>query len=109
MTLEIIPSDNLKDMVLGEESSYAVNINEELGSNTVNLISYDIINNIGDSVLSVFGGGHIHENGIISFGVKGASIGTYMIRFIITCNEFLPDGVTPEEFYVLLYVDINET
>lgn len=107
MTLEIIPSDKLKDMVLGEESSYTVNINKELGSNTVDSISYDILNEGGVSVLPTFGGGYRNDDGIISFGVKGAVIGTYMIRFVVTCNEFLPDGITPEEFYVLLYVDVN--
>lgn len=45
-------------------------------------------------------------DGIITFGFKAYADGDYTLQFIVTCNELLPDGVTPYEFYVILTVEV---
>ena len=45
-------------------------------------------------------------SGVITFGIKAVSAGKYTLIFIVTCNELLPDGSTPYEFYVTMTIDI---
>ena len=105
MTLEIIPDEKF-EMTLGEELVYEVDIRKELGDNTIDEITYDILNSAESSVTSSFGGGYTEDSGIITFGVKAYAVGEYTIKFTVTCEELLPDN-TPNEFIVILIVTVN--
>lgn len=105
--LRIYPSSSLNAMVLGEEYAYELDCTKELDSKTVAAYSYKIYNKAGDEVTDSLGGGNSISLGIITFGIKAAVVGKYTLRFIVTCNEVLPDGVAPYEFYVTLTVAVN--
>ena len=105
MSLKISPTDKF-GMDLGEEVSYTLNINKELGTNTIASYTYKIYNGVTD-VTATFGGGSSITAGIITFGIKAYAVGTYTLQFIVTCNEVLPDAVTPNEFYVEMIVIIE--
>lgn len=102
MALQVSPRADLDNMVAGEEYAYELDLNRELGVKTVNSYTYKIYNSSGAEVTSTFGGGSIIAAGVITFGIIAASAGKYTLEFIITCNELLPDGSTPYEFYVSL-------
>lgn len=108
MALEITPSKKLEALVLGEEVRYALDCTEELGSMTVAVHTYTILDSLGADVTVAMGGGSLEADGIIAFGIKAAVLGTYALRFIVTCNEALPDAVTPYEFYVRLNVTVKD-
>jgi hypothetical protein len=101
MALEISPSRELDDMVTGEEYAYELDITKELGTKTVDAHIYKIYDGSGDEVTDTVGGGSLVSSGIITFGIKAVSIGQYTLKFIVTCNEVLPDG-TPYEFFIRL-------
>jgi hypothetical protein len=105
--LRIYPSSSLDAVVLGEEYAYELDCTQELGSKTVSSYSYKIYDNAGDEVTDSLGGGSSILLGTITFGIKAAATGKYTLKFIITCNDVLPDGITPYEFYVTLTVAIN--
>ena len=107
MALEISPRKELDAMVAGEEYAYEVDLNKELGTKTVSSHTYKIYDNSGVEVTNTFGGGSSISSGIITFGVKAVSVGKYTLQFIVTCNELLPDGITPYEFYVTMTVAIS--
>lgn len=107
MALEISPRSELDAMTLGEEYAYELDITKELGTKTVNTYTYKIYDSSGDEVTSTFGGGSSISSGIITFGIKAISTGTYTLQFIVTCNDLLPDSVTPYEFYVIMTVTIS--
>ena len=108
MALEIQPSKKLEDLVLGEEVQYSLDCTAELGTKTVNIHTYTILDSTGDDVTVAMGGGSTEAAGIIAFGIKAAVLGTYALRFIVTCNESLPDTITPYEFYVRLNVTVKD-
>ena len=104
MSLKIAPRSSLDNMIKGEEISYKLDVTAELRANTVSAYTYKIYDNSGEDVTSDFGGGSSIASGIITFGVKAHDTGFYKLEFIITCNETLPDAVTPYEFYVTMTV-----
>lgn len=106
MALKIDPQPKLDNMVVGEEYAYELDTTKELGTKTVASYTYKIYNSSDVEVTSTFGGGSSIASGIITFGIKAVSVGKYTLIFIITCNETLPDGSTPYEFYVTMTVDI---
>ena len=107
MALEITPKDSLDGMEKGEEISYTLDITDELGTNTINSISYAIHDSTGTDVTSDFGGGHTESAGIITFGVIAYEVGRYELEFIVTCNEYLPNGTTLYEFYINMTVIVS--
>lgn len=107
MALKISPKNVLRSIVLGEETSYELDATKELDTKTVAAYTYKIYDKLGDEKTDILSGGNSILSGVITFGVKAASLGKYTLEFIITCNETLPDG-TPYEFYVRLYVVIEE-
>lgn len=107
MALEISPRATLDGMLEGEEIAYSLDITNELDSNTINTHTYKIYDSNDTDVTSTFGGGSSESAGVITFGVKATSTGTYTLQFTITCNETLPDASTPYEFIVELTVVIS--
>ena len=108
MALEVTPSKKLDAVVLGEELRYSLDCTDELGSMTINYHTFTILDSANTDVTSTMGGGTTQAAGIIAFGIKAAVLGTYALRFIVTCNEALPDAVTPYEFYVRLNVTVKD-
>lgn len=104
--LAINPRAELDPMVLGEECVFELDTTEELGTKTIHAYTYKIYNSLGNEEPSLNGGSSV-SSGIIAFGIKAAIIGKYTIKFIVTCNEVLPDGITPYEFYCVLTVVIR--
>ena len=108
MALQVTPSKKLDPLVLGEEIRYTLDCTNELGTMTVNVHTYEILDSDGLDVTLAMGGGSLEADGIIAFGIKAAVLGTYALKFIVTCNEALPDAVTPYEFYVRLNVTVKD-
>lgn len=106
MALIVRPNDKI-DMVVGEEYAYELDISEELGSKTVDSYTYKIYNSSDEEITSTFGGGSVYLSMVITFGIKAVSSGRYSSVFIVTCEDLLPDGITPYEFYVTLYIIID--
>lgn len=104
MALEISPSSELDDMVAGEEYAYELDTTKELGAKTVDTYTYKVYDGSGEEVTATLSGGSSISSGIITFGIKAVAIGQYDLKFIVTCNEVLPDGITRYEFYVKLAV-----
>lgn len=107
MALGIDPRKELDSMVAGEEYAYELDLNKELGTKTVASHTYKIYDSSDVEVTDTFGGGSLISSGVITFGVKAVSAGKYTLIFIVTCNDLLPDGVTPYEFYVTMTVAIS--
>lgn len=107
MALKISPRDTLDSMVAGEDYAYALILTKELGTKTVASYTYEVYNSSDVDVTSTFGGGSSISSGVITFGIKATTAGKYTLIFIVTCNEMLPDTVTPYEFYVELTLNIE--
>jgi len=105
--LEISPRSTLDNMCVGEETAYELDITDELGSKTIDSIAYAIFNSGGEDVSGDFDGGDSEVDGIITFGVIAAAVGTYTLQFTITCVDTLPDTTTPYEFIVKLTVIVE--
>ena len=108
MALKIEPRKELDAMVAGEEYAYDLDVTKELGTKTVNSYTYKIYNSSDVEVTDTFGGGSSISSGIITFGIKAISAGKYTLKFIVTCNELLPDDITPYEFYVIMTIIVQE-
>lgn len=107
MALEIKPRKELSEMTLGEDFAFELFIKKELGTKTVNTYTYKIYDSSDVEVTDILGGGSSISSGVITFGIKATAIGKYTLKFIVTCNELLPDGETPYEFYPELTVEIE--
>lgn len=107
MALAISPKDSLDSMEKGEEIAYTLDITAELGTNTISSVSYKIYDSAAEPVTANFGGGYSESAGIITFGVIAHEVGSYRLEFIVTCNEYLPNGTTFYEFYVNMTVIIS--
>lgn len=105
MALKISPRSKL-DMTLGEDYAYRLNLNETLNGNTVASYTFKIYDSAGVLAPTLSGGSSISE-GYITFGLKAVLTGKYTLIFIVTCNELLPDGVTPYEPYIEMKVTIT--
>ncbi|MBE9547665.1 MAG: hypothetical protein IMF10_09280 [Proteobacteria bacterium] len=107
MALKITPKSSLDNMVKGEEVAYKLNLNPELDGNTVDTHTFKIYDDSDTDVTADFGGDSSESEGYITFGVKAHDTGVYALRFWVTCNELLPDGVTPYEFTAVMRVTIK--
>lgn len=106
--LTIKPCPTVK-MEKGEEIQYTIDVTDELGSNTIAALDFNIFDSDDVAVDSDFNGGISHDGaGIISFGIKAAVIGKYKLEFIVTCNETLPDGAVPYEFIFYMWVKVKD-
>lgn len=108
MSLAITPSAQLDDMVKGEEVSFSLDITRELAGNTVKSHIFEVHDSLGLDVSSDFSGGSSISIGILTFGVIAHSLGTFTLKFWVTCSEFLPNGTTPYEFVAIMTVNIKK-
>lgn len=106
--LVIRPSSTLDTMEKGEEIQFTIDVTDELGSNTIGSVDFNIFDNSDVDVNADFNGGVSDAAGVISFGVMAHDEGKYKLEFIVTCNETLPDGLTPYEFIFYMYVKIKD-
>ena len=108
--LTVKPSKTITPALeLGEEVQIDIDVTDELGSNTINAIDFNIFDSDDASVDDTFNGGVSDDGaGIVSFGIIAATIGKYKLEFIVTCNELLPDGVTPYEFIFYMWVKVKD-
>jgi len=97
----------LNDMELGEDCSYILNTTKELKTKTISTYSFKIYNQSGVEVTDTLSGGSSNSGGLITFGIRALVAGQYSIGFIVTCNEVLPDGITPYKFYVSTSIKIQ--
>ncbi|MCK4498895.1 hypothetical protein KAU11_00180 [Candidatus Babeliales bacterium] len=100
MTLKITPRPKMDSLTKGEEIAFTLDLTDELDGNTVNIYTFKVYDSLGDDVTADFGGGQTIADGVITFGIIAHDTGSYTIEFWITCNEVLPDSVTPYEFFV---------
>jgi len=107
MALKISPRSELDSMTLGEEYAYELDTTDELGTKTVASHTYTIYDSSEADVTTTFGGGSSVTAGVITFGIKAYAAGTYTLKFIVTCGEYLPDGVTPYELIIIMSVSIS--
>ena len=107
MALRVSPRAYLDDMVKGGEAAYRLNLNPELNGNTVAFHTFKIYDSAEEEVSSNFSGSSIEDSGYITFGVKAHDIGLYIINFWVTCNELIPDSITPYEFPVKMKFRVN--
>lgn len=92
----------------GEEVQIDVDVTDELGTNTISAITYTIYNSDDDADATLNGGVSHDGAGVISFGVKACTVGKFKLEFIVTCDELLPDGVTPYEFIFYMWVKVKD-
>ena len=107
MPLRIDPRDTINSVVVGEEVAFILTLTKELKTKTVNSYTYKVYNSSDVDVTDTFGGGSSILSGVITFGIKAISAGKYILKFIVTCNELLPDEITPYEFYITMTVNIS--
>lgn len=107
MALKISPRDKIDDMSVGEEHAFELDLTGELKTKTVSSYTYTIYNSSDTDVTSTFGGGGSISSGIITFGLKAVSAGKYTLKFVITCNELLPDESTQYGFNVEMEITIS--
>lgn len=102
MKAQISPTEQLYDMADGEMHSFELALAQRLKTKTVASYTYKICNSAGTDVTPIFGGGSSILIDVITFGIKPSVSGSYELQFVITCNELLPDNVTPYKFFVNL-------
>ena len=107
MALKISPRDKIDDMRVGEDYAFELDLTHELDTKTVSSYTYKIYDSNGDEVTDTFGGGSSIASGFITFGIKAVSAGKYTLKFVITCNELLPDESTQYEPIVEMNVTIS--
>lgn len=106
--LEISPREQIDEMSVGEEYAFGLKLWRELGTKTVDSYTYTVYDSSGVAAPTFSGGSTINDDkNIITFGVKAISAGIYTLKFVITCNDVLPDGSTPYEFIPELTVVIS--
>ena len=108
--LTVKPSKTITPALeLGEEIQIDIDVTDELGTNTINTIDYNIFDSDNVDVNSDFNGGVSNDAaGVISFGIIAYATGKYKLEFIVTCDELLPDGVTPYEFIFYMWVKVKD-
>ena len=97
MSLIISPRSYI-NMEIGEEYAFALDVSAELGNKTISSFTYKLYDSSETDVTSTMGGGSSISSNIIMFGIIAATVGSYTLQFIVTCNDLLPDGITPYEF-----------
>lgn len=106
MALLISPSSNIS-MVAGEEYGYTMDLSGELGTKTVSSHTYKLFDSDDNDITSSFGGGSTVAGTDLTFGIIALTVGEYTMQFIVTCNNLLPDGVTPYEFYINMTLSVT--
>ena len=101
MSTKISPRDFF-DMNVGEEHSCELDLTPRLKTKTVSSYTYKIYNSSDTDVTDTFGGGSSISSGTITFGIKAVSVGRYTLKFVVTCEDLLPDEVTQYEFNITL-------
>lgn len=105
--LEISPTSKF-EMDVGEEYAYTLALTQELKSKTVASHTYKIYDSSDTEVTDTIGGGSsIDTSNIILFGVKAAATGKYTLKFVVTCDDLLPDQNTPYELNIEMAVTIS--
>lgn len=105
--LEISPTSKF-EMDVGEEYAYTLALTQELKSKTVASFTYKVYDSSDAEVTSTIGGGSsIDAANSILFGVKAAAVGKYTLKFVVTCNDLLPDEATPYELNAQMTVTIS--
>lgn len=107
MSLAVYPSSRLSSLVVGEECSDSLDLTRSLKTRTLASYTCKIYDSSGTEVTETLGGGSSLVDNIITFGIKAVTAGEYKVQFIITCNELLPDGTTPYEFYIIMSIVIK--
>lgn len=97
MALIISPKSYI-NMVIGEEYAFTLDVSAELRSKTISSFTYKIYDDSDVDVTSTIGGGSSIASNVIMFGIIASTIGSYTLQFVVTCNDLLPDGITPYEF-----------
>jgi len=85
-----------------------LDLTEILGTNTVASHTMKIYNSSGTDVTSNIGKGSTESSGIITFGIYGYAVGSYVIVFSIVCNEKTPDG-TALKFTADINLEVTST
>ena len=106
MPLRITPG-SLIEIEVGEEEIFTLGMVDHLDGDTVASHTMTITDSDEVDVTSNFTGDSSESNGVLTFGVKGYATGTYTITFWVTCNETLPDGVTPREFKAAMTMKVT--
>lgn len=106
MALLISPSSNIS-MVAGEEYGYTIDLSGELGTKTVLSHTYKLFDSGNNDITSSFGGGSTITDTDLTFGIIALTTGEYAIQFIVTCDNLLPNGITPYEFYINMTLTIT--
>ena len=105
--LEISPTSEF-EMDVGEEYAYTLALTQELKSKTVASYTYKVYDSSDTEATATIGGGSsIDTSNIILFGVKAVATGKYTLRFVVTCNDLLPDEATPYELNIEMTVTIS--
>lgn len=107
--LKVIPKSEI-EMDVGEDYAFALRLAKVLKSKTVNNYTYKIYDSGGEVTGTIGGGSEIDvddTNSIILFGVIAAVAGEYALQFIVTCDDLLPNGVTPYRFNVDMVVVVK--
>lgn len=107
MGMKISPREVLPGMYEGEEFFTELGLSRRLGTKTVASYSYKIYDSDLLDVSASFSGGSSILDNVITFGIKAAATGRYTLVFTITCAELLPDGITPYEFFLKLYLTVS--
>lgn len=107
MSLRISPREKIDDMDTGEDYAYELDLTGELKTKTVASYTFNIYDSSDVIVTDSLGGGSFRDGAILTFGIKAVSEGKYVLKFIITCNELLPDETTNYKFNIEMDVTIN--
>lgn len=106
--LKIKPSATLETLEKGEEIQYTIDVSSELNGMIIVSVVFSIFDADGLAADADYNGGVSYDGGKISFGIKAFDVGKLKMEFIVTCDEILPDAVTPYEFIFYMYVKIKD-
>lgn len=107
MALKISPRDKIDDMATGEEFAFELDLTGELKTKSVSSYTYTVYDSDDVDVTSTFGGGSSISSGVITFGIKAVSAGRYILKFVVTCEELLPDESTQYEFITEMNLTVS--
>ena len=79
------------EISLNEIATRTIDLDNILGSNTVASHTMKVYNSSDTDVTSTIGEGSSESSGTLTFGINGATAGTYTIVFWITCDQETPD------------------
>ena len=106
MPLQITPRSSF-GIDVGEEEIFTLDMVDHLDGDTVSSHTMTITDSGAVDVTGNFGGDSSEDSGVLTFGVIGYAAGTYTVTFWVTCNEVLPNAVTPREFKVQMKMIVS--